>query len=149
MVGLGALGGFQALGGFRIVSKKWTDQCDDCSPKKKKTRRERLNSAPYLRLKKRKTLFLEQIEIFEKKFSFKRSRIVPKNVKRGTLLDLLTNIPLQNIKKLKGGPFGDIKKFSKKSRTVPKKIQRGDPLGTSGFVCFLEKVKNERGDPLE
>ena len=70
---------------------------------------------------------------------------MPKNVKGGTLLDLLTNIPLQNIKKLKGGPFGDIKKFSKKSRTVPKKIQRGDPLGTSGFVRFLEKVKNERG----
>ena len=77
---------------------------------------------------------------------------MPKNVKGGTLLDLLTNIPLQNIKNSKGGPFGDIKKFSKKSRTVPKKIQRGDPLGTSGFVCFLEKVKkvkNERGDPLE
>ena len=74
---------------------------------------------------------------------------MPKNVKGGTLLDLLTNIPLQNIKKLKGGPFGDIKKFSKKSRTVPKKIQRGDPLGSSGFVCFLEKVKNERGVPLE
>ena len=62
-----------------------------------KTRRERLKSAPYLRLKKRKILSLE------KKFSFKRSRIVPKNVKEGTLLDLLTNIPLQNIKKLKGG----------------------------------------------
>ena len=26
-----------------------------------------------------------------------------------------------------------------------KKIQRGDPLGTSGFVGFLDKVKNERG----
>ena len=73
---------------------------------------------------------------------------MPENVKGGTLLDLLTNIPLQNIKNSKGGPFGDIKKFSKKSRTVPKKIQRGDPLGTSGFVCFLEKVKNERGDTL-
>ena len=24
-----------ALGGFRIVSKKWTDQCEDCSLKKK------------------------------------------------------------------------------------------------------------------
>ena len=28
---------------------------------------------------------------------------------------------------------------------MPKKIQRGDPLGTSGCVCFLEKVKTERG----
>ena len=26
-----------ALGGFRIVSKKWTDQCEDCSLKKNKT----------------------------------------------------------------------------------------------------------------
>ena len=26
---------FQALAGFRIVSKKWTDQCEDCSLKKK------------------------------------------------------------------------------------------------------------------
>ena len=25
-----------ASGGFRIVSKKWTDQCEDCSLKKKK-----------------------------------------------------------------------------------------------------------------
>ena len=33
-----------------------------------KTKLERLKSAPYLRLKKRKTLFLEKkIEIFEKK----------------------------------------------------------------------------------
>ena len=24
-----------ALGGFRIVSKKWTDQCEDCSMKRK------------------------------------------------------------------------------------------------------------------
>ena len=24
-----------ALGGFRIVSRKWTDQCEDCSLKKK------------------------------------------------------------------------------------------------------------------
>ena len=66
------------------------------------TRRERLKSAPYLRLKKRKTFFWNKIETFEK-FFFKKCRIVPKNVKRGTLLDLLTYIPLQNIKKLEGG----------------------------------------------
>ena len=52
--------GLRCSGGVRIVSKKWTDQCEDCSLKKKKTRRERLKSAPYLRLKKRKTLFLEK-----------------------------------------------------------------------------------------
>ena len=32
---LGPLDGLGALGGFRIVSKKWTDQCEDCSLKKK------------------------------------------------------------------------------------------------------------------
>ena len=66
---------------------------------------------------------------------------MPKNVKGGTLWDVLTYIQLQIMKKLEGGPFWNIKNFSKKSRTVPKKIQRGDPLGTSGFVGFLEKVK--------
>ena len=47
--------------------------------KKLKTRRERLKSALYLKLKKSKTFFLkEKLEIFEKNFSFKKSRIVPK-----------------------------------------------------------------------
>ena len=48
------------------------------------TRRERLKSAPYLRLKKREKNFWKKIEIFEKFFSFKKSRIVPKNVKGGS-----------------------------------------------------------------
>ena len=52
-------------------------------------------------------------------------------------------------KNSKGGPFGDIKIFSKKSRTVPKKIKRGDPLASAGFLGYVKKVKNERGDPLE
>ena len=60
-------------------------------------------------------------------------------------MDLLTCIPLQNIKKLEGGPFGDIKKFSKKSHSTEKKIERGDPLVSSGFVGYVKKVKNERG----
>ena len=30
-----------ALGGFRIVSEKWTDQCDDCSLKKKEKNKTR------------------------------------------------------------------------------------------------------------
>ena len=59
-------------------------------------------------------------------------------------MDLLTYILYQNFEKLEGGPFGDINKFSKKRLTVPKKIQR-DRLGTSGFVGFFDKVKNERG----
>ena len=49
-----------------------------------RTRRKRLNSAPYLRLKKRKTFFFgKKLVIFEKKISFKKSRIVPKNVEGG------------------------------------------------------------------
>ena len=48
---------------------------------------------------------------------------------------------------MKGGPFGD-KKKSKKSRTVPEKIKGGTLLVPSGFVGYLEKVKNEREDPL-
>ena len=59
------------------------------------------------------------------------------NVKGGTLLDLLTFILLQNIKKFEGGPLGNLKNFRKKVAQ--------NPLGTSRFVGFLEKVKNERG----
>ena len=67
------------------------------------TRRERLKSALFLRLKKRKGLFLKtKLEIFEF-FSFRKCRIVPKNVKGGTLWTLLTFILLQNIKKLERG----------------------------------------------
>ena len=77
----------------------------------------------------------------KKKFFQKKSHSA-ENVERGTLWDLLTYIQLQNMKKLEGGTLLRHQKFfRKKSRTVPKKIQRGDPLGTSGFVGFLERVK--------
>ena len=49
---------------------------------------------------------------------------------------------------MKGGPFGDKKKVRKKSRTVPKKTQRGDPIVSSGFVSFDKNGVTERGDPL-
>ena len=29
------------------------------------------------------------------------------------------------------------------------KIKRGDPLASDGFVDYVKKVQNERGDPLE
>ena len=47
--------------------------------------------------------------------------IVPKNQKKGTLWDFQPSIMFQNIKKIEGGPFGTIKKFSKQSPIVPKK----------------------------
>ena len=32
---------------------------------------------------------------------------------------------------------------------MPKKIKRGDPLASAGFVGYVKTVKKERGDPLE
>ena len=32
---------------------------------------------------------------------------------------------------------------------MQKKIKRGDPLASDGFVDYVKKVQNERGDPLE
>ena len=78
--------------------------------------------------KAQKTFFeKKKLEIFEI-FSFRKCRIVPKNVKEGTLWALLTYSVAKYQKSRKWGPFGDIKKISKKSRTMPKKIERGDPL---------------------
>ena len=48
----------------------------------------------------------------------------------------------------RGDYFETLKNFRKKFRTVPKKIERGDPLVSSGFVGYVKKVKNERGDPF-
>ena len=67
--------------------------------------------------------------------------------KRGTVWALLTYILLQNIKKLERGTLLRQKNFEK-SLTMPKKIERGDPLVSSGFVGYVKKVKNERGDPF-
>ena len=75
------------------------------------------------------------------KKKIKKSRIVPKNVKKGDPLGFLNIHSVAKYENTRrGDPFETLKIFSKKSRTVPNKIQRGDPLGTSGFVGFLEKV---------
>ena len=67
---------------------------------------------------------------------------MPKNVKGGTLWDVLTYIQLQNMKKnSKGGPFWNIKNFFEKKSHSAEKNPKGDPLGTSGFEGLLEKVK--------
>ena len=63
---------------------------------------------------------------------------MPKNVNGGALLDLLTNIPLQNIKKLKGGTLWGHSHSSEKN-------PKGGPFGHVRFFIFLEKVKNDRG----
>ena len=47
---------------------------------------------------------------------------------------------------MKGGTLWRQKKFEKKVAQCRKKIKRGgDSLVPSGFVGYLEKVKNERG----
>ena len=68
------------------------------------TRRERLKSALYVKLKSAKHFVLKKIEIFEI-FFFRKMSHSARKCKRGTLWDLLTYIQLENIQKLKGGPF--------------------------------------------
>ena len=46
--------------------------------------------------------------------------------------------------KITKNPLKTLKIFWK-SLTVPNKIERGDPLVSSGFVGDVKKVKNERG----
>ena len=68
----------------KVCTKKWyiRDQVSGLTKKKKKTRRERLKSALYLRLKMRKRfLFGKKLENFQ--VFFRKCRIVPKNVKGG------------------------------------------------------------------
>ena len=112
------------------------------------TSRERPKSAPYVRLKKtrkRKPLFLQlettkalkklkmekKNDFFSKFFlMFPVSRIVPKNVKVGTLCDFLN---IHSVAKLMGGT---IKKIRKKiSLTVPKKEGKSQ-CRKSGPFCF-------------
>ena len=65
------------------------------------------------------------------------SLIVPKNLKEETLLNFLTFVLLQNIKKMKGGPFGDIKKISKISLKKPKREEGGG----GGGLILSKKVR--------
>ena len=69
------------------------------------------------------------------------SLIVTKNVKGG-FWAFSTSFQLQNIKKMKGEPFGD-KNILKNCLIAPKQIERGDLLVSSGFAGYVKKVKNE------
>ena len=77
---------------------------------------------------------------FQKKMSHSAEKC-----KRGTFWALLTYILLQNIKKLERGTR---KVLEKKSHNAGKKIERWDPLVSSGFVGYVKIVENERGDPF-
>ena len=76
---------------------------------------------------------------FEKKL--RKRRIVPKNEKGDPLgfINILFVAKYQKIRR--GDSFEKLKTFEKKIRTVPKKIERGDPLESSGFVGYVKKVQ--------
>ena len=67
-------------------------------------------------------------------------------MRRGYPLGFINILSVAKYQKIRrGDSFETLKIFEKKIRTVPKKIERGDPLESSGFVGYVKKVKNERG----
>ena len=115
------------------------------------TRRERLKSAPYLKLKKRKRLFLKKnlnffFEILSNFFSKNQKNGLsgapghasasPWRAKRGTLPKLSTFL-LQ----LKEEPFGEKTNFRKKVSQC-RKTERGDPLGFLNTQCVVKYQRN-------
>ena len=63
---------------------------------------------------------------------------MPKKLKGWTFWGFSTSILSQNIKKLKGGPFGE-KFFSGKSLTMPKKL-KGGPFGLTRYGMLRGKT---------
>ena len=81
-------------------------------------------------------------------FSFRKCRIVPKNVEGGlclTLWALLTYIMLQNKKKFERGILLIHQKNFEKMLHNVEKNRKGDLLVSSGFVGYGKIVKKERG----
>ena len=117
---------------------------------KKKTRRERPKSAPYLRLKNiqgttivkiwKKNFFKKTIfEFFSKKKYF-LSRTMPKNSKKGHSGSF--NVfykPKISKKNARGYPLINFKNFRKKSHSAEKNPKGGDPLVSP---VLLEALKN-------
>ena len=91
-----------ASGGFRIVSKKWTDQCEDCSLKKQDgnvpSRRHILGSKIF----KERLLEIFGKFFFQKKYSVKNSHNVEKPKKRSFRL-IKRFLQTENFKKMQGG----------------------------------------------
>ena len=89
----------------------------------KETRRDRLKSAPYLRLKNIQRTTIGNIW---KKYIFLEIRTMPKDSKRGHSgsLNVFTNRKLQ--KNARGYPLIESKNFRKKSRIVPKKPKKSN-----------------------
>ena len=66
-------------------------------------------------------------------------------MKRGDPLGFINILSVAKYQKIRRGDSFEKLKIFEKKRTVPKKIERGDPLESSGFVGYVKKVKNERG----
>ena len=110
-----------------------------------KTRRERLKSALYLRLRKRKTFFLgEKLKIFEF-FSFANCRIMPKNVKVGPFGFINIHSVAKFRKKTRRGTLWGHLKNLEKNRTVPKKSKRGTLQARPALYIYLRKWKMKGG----
>ena len=133
-------------GPFSVRSDQTDQKIRRC---KLKTRRARLKSALYLRLKKRKRLFFEKkLEIFEFFFFQKPSHSAEKS-ERGDPLGFINIYSVAKYEKTRRGSLlRHWNFFEKKVAQCRKKVQSGDPLGTSGFVGYVKIVKNERGDPF-
>ena len=67
---------------------------------------------------------------------FRKKSHSAKKTEREDPLGFSTSSLSQNIKKLKGEHFGEV--FSKKVSQCQKKLM-GDPLVSSGMVCYVEK----------
>ena len=91
------------------------------------SRRERLKSALYLRLKKR--FFFKCVGHFHEKLPFSNLSLLL------TKTQCSSDITMGDFNKIDGEPFGD-KKFQK-SRTVPNKNGKEDPFVSSGFVYYV------------
>ena len=72
-------------------------------------------------------------------------------MKRGDPLGFINILFVAKYQKIRrGDSFEKLKIFEKKFAQCRKKVERGgDLLESSGFVGYVKKVKNERGDPLQ
>ena len=66
--------------------------------------------------------------------------------KRGGPLGFINIYSVAKYQKIRrGDSFETLKIFEKKIRTVLKKIERGDPLASSGFVGYVKRLKMKGG----
>ena len=72
-------------------------------------------------------------------------------MRRGDPLGFINIHSVAKYQKIRrGDSFETLKMFEKNSHSArPKKIERGDPLESSGNVSYVKKVKKRKGDPMQ